>query len=422
MHFKGLIFVLDGLGDRPSPVLDGQTPLEAAHTPNLDRLAAHGQTGLMDPLVPGLPVDTHTGVAMIFGLSPKDAVVLSRGPIEAAGIDLELQHGDILLRSNLATVERHNNGFSIIDRRAGRIQEGVEVLCQSLREVSLGGNVVASLHPATQHRTVLRLRGFGLSEAITDTDPGSKSIDRGVLQSHARISNDTAAQLTAQAINQFVIESHNILDKHPVNRDRRKRGLPPANAVISRGAGSYRPAKNLLNQLELKVSTVAGESTILGLAKLFGFSAISSDRFTSLPDTDIEGKVQAANESLSNHDLAFVHLKGTDTAAHDLNPELKRDFIERFDRSLGTIDTDNLVVGVCADHSTDSIRGDHNGDAVPVLLYNPEGRRDTAQAYSETACTVGALTRVTAQGFLMNALDAMGSMSNYSSMDLDFLD
>ena len=100
---KGLIFILDGLGDRPNPELGGKTPLEAAHTPNLDRLVSRSQGGMMDPLIPGLPFDTHTGVGILFGLPPSEAMTLSRGPIEAAGIGLEMEQGDLLFRGNLAT-------------------------------------------------------------------------------------------------------------------------------------------------------------------------------------------------------------------------------------------------------------------------------------------------------------------------------
>ena len=83
---KGVVFILDGLGDRPCDALEGKTPLEAAHTPCLDHLTAAGQSGMMDPLLPGLPVDTHTGVAILLGVPPGEAAMVSRGPIEAAGI------------------------------------------------------------------------------------------------------------------------------------------------------------------------------------------------------------------------------------------------------------------------------------------------------------------------------------------------
>jgi len=118
---KGAIIVIDGLGDRPAQVLDGLTPLEAADTQVFDKLASDGICGLVDPFVPGMPVSTHTGTSLLKGLAPKDAYKLSRGPIEAIGIDLPIQPGDLTMRGNFATLEPANGWFKVLDRRAGRI-------------------------------------------------------------------------------------------------------------------------------------------------------------------------------------------------------------------------------------------------------------------------------------------------------------
>ena len=439
MKTKGLVFILDGLGDRPCPQLDGKTPLEAATTPTLDQLAAQHQCGMMDPLMPGMPVDTHTGVGILFGLPPREAIHLRRGPIEAAGIGLELQPGDVLWRANLASVEQvgqqvgqggAEQEYRILDRRAGRIRNDVEALCAALKDLEVAPGIIASLHPATQHRAVLRLRGDGLSAEVSDTDPGGNDIGRGILKAAptsaaAGTPTASAAQATADAVNVFTHRAHEILKNHPVNAARIEQGQPAANGVIVRSAGCYQPLKNLLSGLGLKVAAVAGEMTILGLARLFDFNCHSSPRFTSLPDTDLGEKLRVAGEALTRNDLVFVHIKGTDTAAHDKDPVLKSEFIARFDRELGKFNRDradtviaNTIIGVCADHSTDSVRGEHNGDPVPVLLCNPAGRRDNARAYNETDCVVGALGRITAQGFLTSVLDAMGALDNCKPADL----
>ena len=414
MKTKGLVFILDGLGDRPCPQLDGKTPLEAAATPVLDRLVLHNQCGMMDPLMPGIPVDTHTGVGILFGLPIEAALRLRRGPIEAAGIGLELQPGDIVLRANFASVEKHPDGYRILDRRAGRIRDETAKLCTALQDLEIAPGITASLHPATQHRAVLRLRGSGLSAEVSDTDPGGNAIERGILRSapsHPAVA--ATAQATADALNHFTERAHDLLSSHPVNAARVKRGQPAANAILLRSAGSYQPANNLLSDLGLKVAAVAGEMTILGLARLFDFDCYSSPRFTSLPDTDLAEKLRTAMQALEHHDLVYVHIKGTDTAAHDKNPALKSEFIGRFDRELGKLDLGDTIVGVCADHSTDSVRGEHNGDPVPVLLRNPSGRRDRVSHYNETDCVAGALGRITARGFLTSLLDATGALDNY---------
>ena len=420
MHnrLKGLIIILDGLGDRPNRHLGGLTPLEYASTPTLDQLAKRGQSGLMDPLLPGLPVDTHTGVGILFGLPPDEAVNLCRGPIEASGIGLDSRVGDLMLRCNLATVEKQGAHYRIRNRRAGRIGQGVDVLCTSLHDIQVGDGITASLYPATQHRCVLRLRGLALSARISDTDPGGKSVEKRILECHAAAATDKDAVRTAQAINQFTGLSHEILDSHPVNSERVKAGELPANAVITRGAGIHRDLRKRHACLNLSVAVVAGESTITGLGRLLGFSTINDPAFTSLPNTDLDRKLSLAVEALQTRDLVYIHVKGMDIAAHDRDPKAKAALISRFDTALGRVDTRDLVVGVCADHSTDSHLGEHTGDPVPVTIHNPLGRRDRVDRYNETDCISGSLGRITAQGFLISVLDAMGSLSNFKPSEI----
>lgn len=419
-RFKGLVIILDGLGDRPCRELDGNTPLEFAHTPILDQLAQNNQCGLMDPLLPGLPVDTHTGVGILFGLPPSAAPDLCRGPIEAAGIGLDLQVGDLLFRANLATVEKHDAGFYIQDRRAGRIREGVDSLCHALEDIDVGNNIRATLYPATQHRCVLRLRGVHLSARISDTDPGGKDMEQGIRRSEAHNSEDEIAQRSAVAVNRLTEISYNILSSHPINQKRRQRNQLPANGVITRGVGIHKNFSNILNHLNLKVAVIAGESTILGLGNLFGFTVLTDPAFSALPDTDLNKKLSFAKTALQTHDLVYLHIKATDTTAHDRNPKAKAEVINRFDSALGDVDLQHTVLGICADHSTDSYRGEHNGDPVPVLIHNPLGRKDRVSRFNEIDCIAGALGRLTAQGFLTSVLDAMGCLSSYKATEAEY--
>lgn len=416
---KGLIFILDGLGDRPCAVLNDKTPLQHADTPTLDHLVSRNQSGLMNPLGPGLPVDTHTGVSMLFGVPPVDAVHIKRGPIEAAGIDLDLQSGDLFLRSNLATVDSQSVSSKILDRRAQRIDHGVDEICASLQNMELGNGITASLFPATHHRCVLRLRGNTLSDQISDTDPGGKNIKEGILQCEA-LDASLAASLTANAVNRFTAQAKSVLIDHPVNLDRIKQGLLPANAVITRSCGQLHQFNNRISDLNLNISVIAGEATILGLGKMFGFNTITNPAFTADTNSSIELKVKTAIQALNHAELVFIHLKGTDTTAHDRDPLGKSEFISRFDAAISQIDVDEIVLGVCADHSTDSISGEHNGDAVPVLIHNPAGRSDRVERYNEIDCANGALGRIDAQGYITSVLDAMGHIANFKSSDAKY--
>ncbi|MDA7989641.1 MAG: alkaline phosphatase family protein [Gammaproteobacteria bacterium] len=416
MNHRGLVFILDGLGDRPCRQLRGRTPLEAAKTRALDRMARLHQCGMMDPLAPGRCVDTHVGAGILLGLPPREALSLRRGPVEAAGIGLDMRAGDVLWRANFARIEAGagaNGGYRILDRRAGRIRGGeTESLCaalnSALRDDPLAPGIGASLHAATQHRAVLQLRGENLSAQVSDTDPGGPGAARGV-QRAAPLVEDAAARATADAVNRFTARAHQLLSGHPVNTARASRGQCPANGVLLRGAGAHHPPRNMLARLRLKVAVVAGEKTVLGLGNLFGFTCITDESFTSLPDTNIAGKLRAALDALARHDLVFVHIKGTDIAAHDKNPLLKAACISRFDRELSRVQLDDTVVAVCADHSTDSRRGEHNADAVPVLLRHVGGRRDRVRYYNEIDCIDGGLGRISAHAFLCMVLDAMGA-------------
>lgn len=419
-HHKGLLIVLDGLGDRPIPALDNQTPLERAYTPNMDRLLASGMCGLADPLSPGVPVGTHTGTGLLFGLPVRAAIDLSRGPVEAAGIGLISQPGDVLLRCNFATLERRADGFDILDRRAGRIQSGGGELAKALDLMTLGNGITATFRQATHHRAVLKLSGRALSSRITDTDTASRYKSLGLRPCKARDPRDDRAVATAAAVNLFTERAFGILKDHPVNIERARQGKLPANGIICRSAGTRLEMPSLVNHLGLKAAVVAGEGTILGMAKLLGYEAMTHERFTSLPDTDIDMKIDRAIKALQNNDLVFLHLKGTDICSHDCDPAGKTQLIERFDKAMAPILDLDAVIGISGDHSTDCNTGRHTGDPVPSLISSAYGRVDRVEHFGERYCVGGGLGRITASNFLATLLDQMNFPQNFKSNEGGF--
>lgn len=418
---KGLVLILDGLGDRPSRLLGGHTPLEAASTPNLDQLVVNGQCGQIDTFVPGMPVGTHTGTSLYMGLAPRDAYKLARGPIEASGVGLPVQPGDVVMRCNFATLEADKDRLKILDRRAGRIRKGTDELAAALNSMDLGDEIIANVYPATQHRGVVRLSGPHLSQSISDTDPGELATPGYVLGSEAIDEEDAAAFNTAKAVNDFVCRSFEILREHPVNQKRLRDNEFPATGIITRGAGMFREMNTLLRHLELNVAVVAGERTVLGLAKLFKYTPISDPGFTSLPDTNLETKVDAVQSALESNDLVFLHVKGTDTCSHDMDPQGKVRFLERIDAAVGPLIGPHRVIGVAADHSTDSTLGRHCGDPVPGLICSANGRVDDCQTFDETNCMQGGLGRISANTFLLTILDLMNRLHEYRPSDARFM-
>jgi len=421
VRHKGLMIILDGLGDHSCAELQGQTPLEAASTPNFDRLAHEGLTGLVDPLYAGVPVGTHTGTGVLLGLAPADAALLARGPVEAAGIGLDLQPGEVVLRCNFATLGEEGEGLTIVNRRAGRIREGTTELAEALQSLPLGDGITGDLYPATHHRAVLRLRGANLSDGFTDTDPGSGREARGVQLAQARDGRDQSAVRTAEAVNCFVREAYQRLSRHPLNLERVDKGLLPANGVLSRSAGECAQLRNVVTHVGLDAAVVAGEHTVEGLGRLFGFHTIREPGFTAMPHTDLEAKLAATLKALETHDLVFLHIKGPDISAHDRDPAGKRACLERIDQIVGRLPRSELVIAVTGDHSTDCNFGRHCGDPVPGLLTAPNGRRDLTGLFGESHCMAGGLGRLTATSFLISMLDAMGAIGNFRPADREFI-
>lgn len=166
---QGLLIIMDGLGDRPDPMLGGMTPLESASTPNMERLLQMGMCGSIYPIAPGIPVGTDVGRLQIFGYD-SSRVYRGRGPLEASSGGLELMDGDVAFRGNFATV---TEGMAVVNRRAGRIGQGTEFLTQAINGMVLSDGTWVLTEELTEHRTVVVLRGEGLSDAISCMDPST---------------------------------------------------------------------------------------------------------------------------------------------------------------------------------------------------------------------------------------------------------
>jgi len=421
---RGLLIILDGLGDRPNPALDGETPLEAARTPNLDWLAAGGRCALVDPGMADRPVSTHSGAGVLLGVEPDDIRRLARGPVEAAGIGLDMADGDVAMRCNFATLERRDGALWVTDRRAGRIASETHDLASVLQNIALGDDISTSLYPATQHRAVLRLSGPGLSGAISDTDPGERTpLPAPVCASQPLNPDDPSALRTADALNRFSALAYERLRGHPLNDARRASGKAPATGIICRQAGTAATVPSLIGRIGLNTALVAGECTMLGLARLLGHTAITDVRFSSLPDTDLGAKVEAVRAALLNHDLVVLHIKGTDVCAHDRDSDGKRRFLERIDAALAPLLAEdlakdlagNLVIAVTGDHCTDSNSGVHINDPVPSLLFAGGEEVDTCETFGESQCAHGGLGVISGTTFLVSMLEAMGYLPHASA-------
>ncbi len=402
-----LLLVIDGLADRPIRALGGRTPLQAADTPHLDRLAKEGQCGLADPIAPGVVPDTAAGTLALFGQSP---LALKRGPVEALGAGIDLGVGDIALRGNFATLGDNNQ---IVDRRAGRIREQTEKLAKAIDRLPLPGSLAREVEirvkAATEHRLAIVMRGDGLSSNIQGSDPGDGAAAGPALTPRPIDPNDERAVQTARILALFEKKAHKVLAKHPINQSRKAAGLPLANILLTRGAGRIHHLLPLEEAgIPLKLTCIGGDRTVLGLAELLGARTISRDGMTANLDTNLDAKFDAALQALKRDDLVIVHVKGADIAAHDQRPDLKVAFLEEVDRALGAFlerYTDDLRVAVAADHATLSESGQHAADPLPVLVWGQGIEADAVTTYDETAAAAGVLQQFPLQLLLERLFD-----------------
>lgn len=403
MNNKILLAIADGVGDRPCETLNYKTPLQYAHTKHLDRLAKEGSTGIMDLYQAGIPVGTDLGHLILFGYGIEDYP--GRGPIESFGVGIELREGDIALRCNFASVDED---LRVVDRRAGRIRSGTDQLAAALNGIEVRG-IRVIFKEATEHRAVMVLRGPGLSDQITDTDPKKEGL---LVKQAAAKEEDAEARYTSEILNQVLEKAHSILQQHPVNQERIRKGLPPANSILTRGAGMMKRVKKITEQLGFRACCIASERTVLGAARLAGFDIRTDDSFTGNIDTNIEKKAQYALEALKENDLVVLHYKATDLMGHDNEPLGKVRAIEEYDKMVGIVMEgitnqveSPVIIALAADHSTPCERKEHSGEPVPIVIRGKSIRCDHVEFYNEIACSNGGLGRIKGMDFNCTLLD-----------------
>ena len=242
---KILFIVLDGISDRPCPELGGLTPLAAAKKPVLDKLAAEGCCGIMDTIAPGIRPGSDTAHLALLGYDPHKYYT-GRGPLECEGSGIHMEPGMIGFRCNFATISKEG---IITDRRAGRIHD-TQALSEAIQKgVDLSGfRVEFSFRSGAGHRAALALKGEGLGHCVSSNDPKKE----GVPPLKVEERQTQADQKTAEICNEFVKQSSKILFDHPINAERVKKGLNPANIVLMRGAGEMGTLSRLRKSTALK--------------------------------------------------------------------------------------------------------------------------------------------------------------------------
>ncbi|HPJ94068.1 MAG TPA: 2,3-bisphosphoglycerate-independent phosphoglycerate mutase [Deltaproteobacteria bacterium] len=364
---KIILLVLDGLGGLPGK--DGKTELEAAHTPNMDKLSRDSIVGLSTPIAPGITPGSGPGHLGLFGYDPLENPI-GRGVLEALGIGLELNPRCLAARGNFCSLDPETG--MITDRRAGRIPtETCAALVEKLSPITIDG-VNITVRPVKDYRFALILEGDGLADGLTETDPqrtGAKPLPVQALNSDA--------QKSADLLNLWLEKAFAVL------KDER-----PANGCTLRGIAKDPGLPSYEQVYGLKACAIATYPMYKGISRLVGMDVLDAG------DT-IASEVETLKANWDSYDFFFFHVKKTDSAGEDGNFDEKVKVIEETDTFIPQIlglDPDVLII--TGDHSTPSAMKAHSWHELPILLYAKNIRRDLVTSFGEVACMQGGLGHI----------------------------
>ena len=363
---KIVLLVLDGLGGLPLKP-GGPTELEAARTPNLDRLAAEGALGQTIPIRHGLTPGSGPAHRGLFGYDPLEYVV-GRGVLEGVGVGIVVKKGEVAARGNFCTVDAEGK---ITDRRAGRIASSEAIpLVARLAQVKVPGVEVEVRH-VQEYRFAVVMRGAGLEPDIADTDPQRT----GVPPLPAR-ATQPGAQTTADLFNQWIAEARKVIADHP-----------KANAVTLRGFSTDPQLPRFPEVFGVRSACVAVYPMYKGVAELVGMSVLKVDG--DRPEDEFAALAKGWND----YDFFFVHIKKTDSRGEDGDFAAKSAVIEAVDSALPKLlELGPSVLAVTGDHSTPAKLKSHSWHPVPFLMWAPATvRTDDQTQFGESACARGGL-------------------------------
>jgi 2,3-bisphosphoglycerate-independent phosphoglycerate mutase len=323
---------------------------------------------------------------------------------------MDVKKGDIAFRCNFSTVDEN---MVVIDRRAGRIEEGTGQLAAAVNGMQIE-DVTCFFKESVAHRGALVLRGTGLGAAVTDADPHEAG--EKVHESRACDPDDQAGAKTAGIINEFVRRSYQLLKDHPVNKQREAEGKAPANIILPRGAGLAPHLESFEEKYRLKGAAVVETGLIAGIAVYLGMDLIEAPGATGGLDSDVMSIGRTILQGLQDHNFVLCNVKGPDVAGHDDQPEIKVHSIERIDEMLGMLmqEADEYTyIVLTADHSTPCAVKDHSGDPVPIVFWGPGVRVDSVQAYDERSVVGGGIVRV-------RGTDVMNILTNLMNVQEKF--
>lgn len=393
---KYLLLIGDGMADYPIGKLGGKTPLQAADTPNMDELAKKGRCGRFITIPPGMPRGSAVANLSILGYNPR-VCFQGRGVLEAASMGIELGSEDVAFRCNIICV-RNNK---IKSHSGGHIttKEAIELIKTINHKL---GTEYIKFYPGVSYRHLLVLRGGKFSANVECTAPHD-ALDRSITKVLVK-AKDKEAEKTANLLNEMIINSQSILEGHPVNLERAKKGKDKANMIWPWSAGKKPLMETFQERFGMKGAVIAAVDLIKGVSIYAGFDVIDVEGATGLYNTNYEGKADACLKALKSYDLVWVHVEASDEASHEGDLDLKIKTIEYFDkrlvgRVLDSIDED-IHIALLPDHFTPVSMRTHVADAVPFLIYDPQKEADEVSQFDEFSCAKGSLGLLKGDNFI----------------------
>jgi len=414
--------LLDGVGDLPHPNLVGKTPLDAASTPNLDRLAKNGTMGQVITVGKGIAPESDIAVFNMLGYKFKHDDYAGRGVVEAIGIGIDFKDGDLALRGNFATL---NDDGVIIDRRAGRNieKQDTEAVSNEIEEkIKFSDeNATAIITPTIGHRLVIRIRSdCTLSSNISNTDPAYGRVDgmgiaRAVtdflkIEKCLPLDEESHTKLASKLVNELTEQSLDIMKKSKVNERRKENDKKLLNGILLRDAGNIYPKVTPINDLHsMKFSCIVDMPVEIGISKI-----LKMKTYDAGGRTDYEEKAKVAAKAMDEQNAVYVHLKGPDEFGHDGDAQGKMENIEEIDKRffgtlLDNIDSSKVAVIVSADHSTPCINKGHSADPVPLLISGDMVTNDDTQRFTETEAKKGRIGLIDGAQVITTGIDIIKS-------------
>lgn len=376
---KYVIVLGDGMADRPIEELGGMTPLEYAKTPEMDALAKAGEIGMVHTIPDGMSPGSDTANLSVLGYDPK-VYYSGRSPLEALSIGVDMKPTDVSLRCNIVTLSEEEDNYEdkkILDHSSGEIStEEAAVLIETVKK-ELETDIY-KFYVGTSYRHLL----IWEEGQVVDLTPPHDVLGQAIGQ---YLPKDAM-------LREMMKKSYDILVNHPINVERKKKGLNPANSCWFWGAGTRPALSSFEEKTGLKGAMVSAVDLLKGIAVGASMKNLTVEGANGGLNTNYEGKAQAAVDALTKEgcDFVYVHLEAPDEMGHQGSVEKKVQAIENLDaRVIAPIKAGLAQAGedfrmlVMPDHPTPICLRTHTGDSVPYLLYDSTDIQNHDWKYNE---------------------------------------